>query len=210
MAGNLIQRTISGCLRHPEFMPMNRGPVNFPETVAREFSFLAKSGFRIIRSERDSVRFRGPAFTIEVFHEIHSFEIGLEIESVQSPSEAYSFGEILRLVDIAPSDQYRDYVARTPDDVVIGTHLLAELFLRCMETEILDAPDIFSRLEIQRQEWREGYSHKIALLHAHRAAETAWIKKDFREVVKALSPYKNQLTRADLKRLNYALKYLDG
>ena len=126
----------------------DRSVLRFAEEVKDRFSFLETLGFRHVRSEPTFVRFESPRASVNVYHGRRSFEIRLEIESASSPTDAYSFSEILRLVDREQGEQYRNYATHTAQGVAEGVGKLAELFQRCIAAGILNDKQLFARLKV--------------------------------------------------------------
>ena len=186
----------------------DRSVLRFAEEVKDHFSFLEALGFHCVRSEATFVRFESPKASINVFHGRHSFEIDLEVESAQSPTDVYSFSEILRLVDREQGEQYRNYATHTPQGVAEGVGKLAELFQRCIAAGILNDKQLFSRLKLQRQELARNYALETQLVQARRKSESAWHKKDYAAVVEALKPLRAALTATEVGKLEFAEKQL--
>jgi hypothetical protein len=184
----------------------DRSVLHFADEVKGRFSFLEILGFRHVRSEPTFVRFESPRANVNVYHGRRSFEIGLEIESAESPTDAYSFSEILRLVDREQGEQYRYYATHTVKGVVEGVGKLAELFQRCISAGILDDKQLFERLKVQRKEIATKYALELELRQARRAAEIAWYKKDYAAVVEALRPLRAALTATEVGKLEFAEK----
>lgn len=78
---------------------IDRSLLHFPEEVKHRFAYLEGLGFRDVRTEPTFVRYESPATAINIYQGRQSYEIGLEIESSQAPTESYSFSEVLRLLD---------------------------------------------------------------------------------------------------------------
>jgi hypothetical protein len=166
--------------------------------------FLPRNlGLHCVRSEATFVRFESPRASINVYHGRRSFEIGLEIES---PTDAYSFSEILRLVNQEQGEQYRNYATHTVQGVADGIGKLAKLFQGCIAAGILNDKQLFARLKIQREELARDYALETRLKQARRKAETAWHKKDYAAVVKALEPLRASLTATEVGKLGFAEK----
>ena len=185
---------------------IDRSLLRFAEEVKDRFSFFETLGFRCVRSEATFVRFESLGVSINVYHGRRSFEIGLEIESAPSPIDAYSFSEILRLVDSKQAQHYRDYATHTAQGVAEGVRQLAELFQLCMAAGILNDKQLFSRLRLQREELGRNYALETQLEQARRKSEAAWQKKDYEAVVKALKPLRAALTASEVGKLEFAEK----
>ena len=184
----------------------DRSVLRFAEAVKERFAFLETLGFRCVRSEATFVRFESSRVAINIFHGRHSFEIDLEIEPAQSPTDVYSFSEILRLVDREQAEHSRSYATHTAQGVVEGVRQLAELFQWCIATGILNDDQLFSRLKLQKKELVKNYALETELFQARRTAEAAWRTKDYAAVVKALKPLRAALTATEAGKLEYAEK----
>ncbi len=184
----------------------NRALLRFSDEVKARFAFIETLGFRCVRSEATLVRFESTKLAVTVYHENLSYEISSAIESVHG-SDAYSFSEVLCLVNGERIEQYRDYAAHTVEGVAEGVRRLAELFRKCVDAGILNDRELFPRLKLQRSEWAKNYTLEIQLKQARNKSESAWAEKDFGKVVQALSPLQEHLDPSELKKLEYAKKH---
>jgi hypothetical protein len=187
---------------------LDRTPLRFAEAVKNQFSFLETMGFRCTCSEATFVRFESADIGINIYHGRRSFEIGLEMESASSATDAYSFSQILRLVDCKEGDQYRNYATHTAEGVVEGVRQLAELLQRCIAGGVLIDDELFSRLRQQKKELVRNYALETKLFQARRKAEVAWRQKDYSTVVKLLKPFSAGLTAVEVRKLEFAVKHL--
>jgi len=184
----------------------DRSLLRFAEEVTARFAFLETLGFRCARSKATWVRFESTKLVISVYHENLSYEISSAIESAQG-SDAYSFAEILCLVNGERMEQYRDYATHTVEGVAEGIRQLVELFRKCLDAGILNDSELFPRLKLQREEWARKYALETQLEQAHIKSESAWAEKDFGKVVRVLAPLQEHLSPSDLKKLEYAKKH---
>lgn len=184
----------------------DRSVLRFAEEVKDRFSFLEALGFRRTCSEATLVRFESPSIGINVFHGRRSFEIGLEIQSTQLPTESYSIPEIVRIFDKEQGVQYKYYATHTAQGVSEGVRQLAKLFQRCVAAGLLNDTQFFSRLEQQKKELVAKYALEVQLRQARRESEIGWRKKDYAAVVKALKPLRAGLTATEVGKLEYAEK----
>lgn len=180
-----------------------RSVLRFAEEVKGCFSFLETHGFRRVHSEPTFVRFESPRANINIYHGRRSFEIGLEIES---PTNIYSFSEILRVADRMQGEQYRNYATHTSQGVAEGVGKLAQLFQRCVAAGIFEDKQLFARLDVQREELARSYALETQLQQARIKAEAAWHKKDYATVVETLKPLRAALTATEVSKLEFAEK----
>ena len=181
----------------------DRSVLRFAEETKDRFAFLETLGFHHVRSEQTFVRFESPRANVNVYHGRRSFEIGLEIESA---ADAYSFSEILRLVDRKQVEQYRNYATHTAQGVAEGVAKLAELFQGCIAAGILNDKQLFARLKAQRGELARNYALETQLEQARRKSEAAWRTQDYAAVVAALKPLRAALTATEVGKLEFAEK----
>lgn len=186
----------------------DRSVLRFAEEVKVRFAFLETLDFRCVRSEATFVRFESPRTKVSVYHGRRSFEIGLEIESASAPTDAptdaYSFSEILRLVDRKQGEQYKNYATHTAEGVAEGVGKLSGLFQRCIAAGILNDKQLFKRLKLQREELARNYALQTQLEQARRKSEAAWRTKDYAAVVEALKPFRAALTATEVGKLEFS------
>ena len=186
---------------------IDRSFLHFPEETRRRFAFLEALGFRCLRSEATLVRYESTAMAICIYQGRQSYEVGLEIQSAEAPTQSYSFSEILRLVDPKRADGYRNFAARTAEGVAKGVLRLAGLLHECLDAGILSDERLFSRLKLQRIDMSRNYALEVKLKGAQNELKSAWAKKDFSKVIQILSPLQEHLNPSDLKKLEYAKKH---
>lgn len=184
----------------------NRDLLRFSEEVKRRFVFLETKGFHCVRAEATIVRYEGHRACINIYHGRRSYEIGLEIQS-PGQEDSYSISEILRLVDTGRGKSYRYFATHTVDGVADGVRQVADTFLECVRSGILeDTQHLFSRLAQQQKEIVHNYAMEIEMNQARQKSASAWAKKDYARVVEALAPIRDKLSSVDLKRLEYSEK----
>ena len=186
----------------------DRSALRFDAEVKERFSFLGDLGFHCVRAESTFVRFESQSASLNVYHGRQSFEIGLEIEPAPPDRDCFSFSEILRLVDREQALHYRNYGTHTLPGVAKGVHQLALLLERCIEGGILKDKQLFSRLRLQREEFRQCYAVETELVQARRKSELAWRNKDYEAFIKALQPLRAALKATEVAKLKFAEKQI--
>lgn len=184
----------------------DRSVLHFPEEVNKRFLFLLESGFRQVYEDNTLVRFESSNVAINVYHGRRSFEINLEIELLESEEGPYSFSEILRLVDQARGDAYRNYATHTKEGVTDGVRSLSQAFQECLRHGILDDSNLFTHLKLQRDELSASYALETQLQQARKKADEAWRSGECHKVVELLSPLQEWLEPSEVKKLEYARK----
>jgi len=182
-----------------------RSFLRFADEVRKEFAFLDSQNFRCVRTEATFVRFESSRCAINIYHGRQSYEIGLEVEFLQS-NDCYSFSEIMRLGKCNPNEQYRKFCANNVDGVAIGVHELADRFRKRVDFEILYDKHSYSRLKELRKEWSKNYALKVELSQAREKSNEAWMKKDFYQFVEILTPLREHLSQLELRKFEYARK----
>ncbi len=183
--------------------------LNFEKAVGKYFGFLHEHGFECARSEPSLVRFESQRNYVNVYHGRQSFEIGLEVGSLATDVEdIYSMSEIIRLIEPAEADGYRNYAARSPDSVIEGVQRLAMLFRRYVDAGVLDNAGLFEQLRKNRETWSREYARKVHFAQARQRLDVVWHEKDFEKIVELLRPLRELLTPSELQKLEYAERHL--
>jgi hypothetical protein len=188
---------------------IDRRAMRFAETVEEAFSFLELHGFKRIKSEPTFVRFATQRIRLDVYHGRQSFEVGLEIASLEAGSDdkSYSMSEIIRLVEPSKADEYRNYAAQSAAEVGEGVRRLAARVRRYVDAGVLDNPRFFRLLQENREKWAQNYAREVNLTQVRRQLEIAWHAKDYPKVVTLLHPLRATLTPTELQKLEYAEKH---
>ncbi len=128
------ERAEDGFSLAPEHLS-RRTTLNFAPQVEKSFAFLCAYGYRILRSDPVFVRYEktgtdGPDIYINIFHRLHSYQLGLQTGKVQSdPMMELNF-EMDELAAWA-NTPYQPCVAQSSAELQNGLNRLARLFRRC-------------------------------------------------------------------------------
>jgi len=195
-------------IRSPDHVP-ERAYLRFAEEVKVQFRFLLKLGFTFIRSEASFVRFESPDLAVNIYHGRLSYEIGLEIEFKGEINSCFGISRLLRLINYELYLRYRQFATRSEEGVVTGVRQLSEMFRYCIDMGILDNKrQLLSRL----REFQAIAGHEMAVKYnlpgIRSEAATAWRNKDFRLFIDLLTPYKDDLTLVEIKKMEYASRHL--
>lgn len=182
----------------------DRSILRFSDKVKEDFAFLEDLGFECVSSSETFVRFESSKASINVYHGRRSFEIGLEVAPPQDKAEVYSFGAVLRLIDKEQAERYRNYAARTVQDVAKGVRQLGDFFHSCVSSEFFDDDQLFFRLKVQREEFSKAYSIESQLMQARGKLEEAWKEKNYSRIVEVLSPFEQHLSASERKKLEFS------
>lgn len=186
----------------------DRHLLRFAESVEENFAFLRERGFVCVQSEPMFVRFESGRWFVSFYHEKLSYEIYLCIGQLDGGADevSYSMGSIIKLVDPGSAAEYRDYAAFTPEGVENGVRRLASLFRRYIDVGTLEEPGFFERLAANREAAIGEYCKTMELTRTRKNLDVAWHAKDYTEVVKLLTPARDDLTPAERGKLEYAEK----
>lgn len=183
----------------------DRAHLRFPDAVKRHFAFLETKGFVCIHTEPTLVRFRSKGHIIAIYHGRRSYEIGLEIENMQG-SGSYPLSALLYYIHHEAAERYRQWAGVTPSGVEEGVRQLASYFNDCLNCGILEDRKLFDRLARQVEERSRNYNEEIRLNHARREADSAWAQRNFRELLRILTPFRDRLQQSELMKIEYAKK----
>lgn len=84
----------------------SEGHLGFTTFVLREFAFLLRLGFSVVREESTLVRFESKRIFVNIYHGRSSHVIGVELGRIQQ-GDMYSLHELLAAVSPADVDQAR-------------------------------------------------------------------------------------------------------
>ncbi len=181
----------------------------FFSMVDATFADLARShGFCLVEQGRVSVVYESRVCVLSLGHDDQrSFEVGISLASKSEPNQpAFTFEEILRSQSVPVSRWPQGYSARDPQHVRRLLEEMADIMGR-YALPLLEGDSVaWSRLASQRRTDCIEYANATALRHARQAAEIAWASRDYAKVVEALQRVRPQLGKADLAKLDYAMK----
>jgi len=178
----------------------------------RHFGFLvSEKGYKCTQSTPYQVRFDSPTTFIELVYDGNrSFELGLLVGKNGSETDAippFSIDEILRLRR-APEAKQFSLVQVTSGEVLASfVQQLAQMLITYGADFIAGNKHSFAELAEQRSSEVKAYALERNLRKARAEADTAWHKKDYPGVVRALKPLRAALTAAEVGKLEFAEKH---
>jgi hypothetical protein len=178
----------------------------------QNFGFLvSENGYRCTQSTPYRVRFESPTTFIELVYDGNrSFELGLLVGKTGlnvSGNPPFSIDEILRLRR-APEAKKFSLVQVTSSEVLASfVQQLAQTLRTYGGDFIAGNEQSFADLAEQRRSEVKAYALERDLRKARAEADTAWHKKDYHGVVKALKPLRAALTAAEVGKLEFAEKH---
>ncbi len=182
----------------------DRSSFNFEEKVRKAFGFLHELGFYEIEVLPTLVRYRKGGVEVDVYHGRQSYEIGAGVTAF---GVRYSIGEIIRHADPDTAKRYRNYVATTPEGVVVGLGELSSLMQRYSRSVLDGDRQFFSVLENQRKLWSEEYAFDVLFEQLRPQADEAFRQKDYSKAADLYSRIRKRLSPAELKKLSLAENY---
>jgi hypothetical protein len=183
--------------------------IDFVSLVARDVgAVLARAGFQHSRPGSGSVIFESDVAQMEVYHALHSCEIGLYALCLTRPDRAFSLSELLRFWKHPDADAYRNFVARDSKLIVVGIQRLCALLSELLSLGMRFDQTSCSELLHQQRRLAETMASDVSSEQARRVASVAWAQKDYAGVILALTEVQNGLTALELRRLEYARKHV--
>lgn len=145
--------------------------MNFAHVVDECFGFLLTAGFERAEVVPTRVSYRRGDVEFRVYHGRKSFEIGVEFGRI---GEKYSLPELLRMADPRLAESYRNPIATTPGDVLIGVGSVAGLVRQYGKRALEGDAEIFDELSRRRTAWSESYALDVLAEQIRPKAEAAF------------------------------------
>jgi len=182
----------------------------FPKAVSDSFSFLSSRGFRQVLAESNRVRYESQHAYVTVFHEELSYEIDLEIGSIDDRSMCFPRSTIMLLFEPEKLalPESRSYVAQTAEEIARGVSKLASQFAGYVNAGLLDDSKLFEHLrDVSDRRLRER-AEEVELADVRQKLEVAWHEKNYAKVVDLLEPMRSELTGSEQKKLEFSKNQL--
>lgn len=169
-------------------------------------SIVLKHGFQVTERGRSLIAFDTAKVEMALsYDDQRSFEVGLGLNlksNLRQP--AYSFDELLRALNVPASEWSTGYAARDVEAAETIVRKMAGILER-HAARLLDAdPEAWAKLGEQRRSDCIAYAAATKMAHAKRAADEAWMAKDYQKVVAAFETVESELGKADAAKLAYA------
>lgn len=177
------------------------------EMLAKEaFAFLEQNfGFKLRSADEGLLRYETEDVFVMVSYDARrSYELSLNIGQKNVAIErAFNFGEALRSVK-APEDVPSSYQVTTDEALQTFLNKLAKTLQQYGMSFLRNDTLAFMQLSQLRERECNQYALERDLRKARVEAETAWHKKDYLAVVKALKPLRAALTATEVGKLDFA------
>lgn len=186
----------------------------FTEAVHQYFSALAEKHNLIeIHSSMDNVvSYENDKIRLEIcFDSRRSYELGINIinKTPETPhywDTCFDLSFILKIRAAQDLGAVGSFQTSNPDFIPKAVKILAYSTERYAADLLKGSQNSFRELaNIQKIETHK-YNLEQSLWYARRAAEKAWISKDYVGVIKAYKPLEGELTPAEMKKLYYCEK----
>lgn len=178
----------------------DREHLGFAEAVIRQIEpLLAQFGFRRVDTSCYLVAYHSSTVSLEVIHDLRSYDIGMEFRRVSTPSEHCTLGGMLASVGEVCSFQ-----ASTPQRIDAVLSRIGDL-LREHGTGVLTGDTgTYQHLVAEAQARSEAYTKKVVQEPIRSAAIDAWQRHDYARVRELYGAILADLTAVEKKRLEYA------
>jgi len=187
--------------------------VDFAGTVKQTFSFLIQDYGMECTAERKNSFIKVCYASKDVFLYVHfdtySYELGLEVGLLSVGSKEscfYSLAEVLEVV-LGKDHEYTTFCqSSTKDGVEEYIKHFSEIVKNHYEPALQNRKDFFECLALAKSASAELSMRNLRLQDVRKEAAEAWDNKDYSRLVELYEPIRSELTNAELKKLDYALK----
>lgn len=188
---------------------VDRSHLGFIEAVLSAFDFLTKEyGFHCVKADNTWVRYESKSVFVNIYHELASYELEVEIGLLDELEYSYSIGEIIELMAAQKETRYSFFQASTPERVKKYITELAKLVRKYATSALYGDTHYFKQLEKISLQIAEMVTKKYQLSSIRAEAIKAWQEKNYTKLVKLYKLIKEDLTPAEAKKLEYAKKRL--
>lgn len=185
----------------------DRYNLGFKDEILKNFIFLINEyGYKCVKTEVTFVRYESDKVFINFYHGRGSYILGFEIGFInkdKSKETYYTLTEIMRLYE---NNEFVPYQITKYEVMVKFVPRMAELIKQYAIKAIVGDKTFYKKLSKVRSDWFKKYM----INKNFPKADDAWRKKNYKEFIKILYPYKDDLTGAIKKKYEYALKNKNG
>lgn len=182
---------------------LDRSHLKFEDKVRNAFAFLSELGFSEVEALPTLVRYRKDGVEVDVYHGRQSYEIGVGVTAFGT---RYAISEIIRANDPETEKRFRYPATTTSEGVISGLEELSSLMKRYGHSALDGDRQFFSMLENQRKLWAKEYAQDVLARQLRPQADEAFRQKDYSKAADLYSRIKEQLSLAEIKKLNLAKK----
>jgi len=190
-----------------------RTNLRFAEEVLAAFDFLTTDyGFHCTKVDVTFARYESQEVFVNVYHGRASYEVELEIgrfaERVGTEEVKFGLGDIIGVMGARSKTGYTFFQASTAGRVKRLVPRLAELLKQYGKDALSGDPQFFVRLRAEQSRTSREFWKESDLRTIRGKAVEAWNQKNYLKVVELYESVRNDLTPAEVKKLEYAMKHL--
>ena len=190
-----------------------RANLRFADEVLAAFDFLTTDyGFHRSRVDVTFIRYESRDVFVNVYHGRASYEVELEIgrfaDRVGTEDVKFSLGDIIDVMGARADTGYTFFQASNADRVKRLVPRLAELLKEYGKDALAGDPLFFARLQDEQTRMSREYRKQSDLRRIREQVGEAWNQKNYVKVVELYEPIRDDLTAAEIKKLEYARKHL--
>ncbi len=167
---------------------------------------VSKHGFQVTERSRCLLTFETDKVELALsYDDQRSFEVGVGLRlKTNFAQPAYSFDELLRAQNVTANEWSTGYAARNVEATETIIRRIAGILERHGAPLLEADPDAWVKLDEQRRSDCIAYAATTKMALAKRAADEAWIAKDYQKVVATLEAVESELGKADAAKLAFA------
>jgi hypothetical protein len=190
----------------------DRGRLGFTERVTSSFSFLSEEyDFRVVKTEPTFVRYESSRVFVNIYHGRASFELGFEIgrlDGTGKEESAYTLSMIIEHMGAQKTTGYTSFQCSTGDSLKQCVPKLAGLVQNYASSFLTGDPGAYTQLLKTRSDIGERITKDYKLRAVREKAIEAWLSRDYAQVADLYESIFEDLTPAEIKKLDYSKKIL--
>jgi len=192
----------------------NRDKLGFMEEVLNQFDFLkTEYEFNCVKTEVTFVRYESNKVFINVYHGRASYELGFEIglqpSSLNTSERKFTLSEIIELAGALGDTGYTYYQVSTKDGIKEFVPKVAELVKKYAKNALLGDILTFEKMELIQKQRSDKYLKEMELNRIRPKANEAWHNKRYKEFIELYEAVMNNISSAEIKKIEYARKHVD-
>jgi len=186
---------------------MDYNYLKFPENVEDNFSFLEKEYDYVIKNrEQTFVKYESNTIFINIFHDIVSTELVLEIGLIKSGKiHGYGFGSLLRISNPEEFNNFKYPMTSEFEEVKKGLAEFADLLKVYGKKALRGDSNTFEKLQNDIDRCR----NEMNASYVRPQASAAFREKDYKKAVQLYLSMETCLSASERKKLKYARKKLE-
>lgn len=179
-----------------------KGRLRFLNYARNAFSFIQQRGYREVMSRSTSLRFESQRVFLSVYHDLASYQVGVEMGPLDGTGRRYSLYELLKA--LAP-DEVEKARLQTTDPQVLERSLMAvaDVIERTCEALLAGDASDFARLDAAVASGRNRATLEAEFGATMDEADRAWQAKDYTRAKTLYKKAEPALSSAQKRRLKY-------